>query len=44
MIDGPLRAFLTELDDNLKAKHDIVDVKALEDVDFVGAFAGALND
>jgi hypothetical protein len=37
--------FLTELDDDLKgAKFDIVDVKALEDVDFLTAFAGALND
>jgi Mg-chelatase subunit ChlD len=39
-----LQAFLTDLDDNLKAKHDIVDVKALESVDFIAAFAGALHD
>lgn len=39
-----LQAFLTELDDSLKAKHDIVDVKALESVDFIAAFAGALHD
>lgn len=42
--DASLRAFLTELDDELKAKYDIVDVKNLDDVDFVSAFAGALND
>jgi Mg-chelatase subunit ChlD len=39
-----LQSFLTELDDSLKAKHDIVDVKALESVDFIAAFAGALHD
>lgn len=39
-----LQAFLTDLDDNLKAKHDIVDVKALESVDFLAAFSGALHD
>mgnify|MGYP001610299569 CR=1 FL=1 len=39
-----LQAFLTELDDSLKAKHDIVDVKALESVDFIAAFSGALHD
>lgn len=39
-----LQAFLAQLDDNLKAKHDIVDVKALESVDFIAAFAGALHD
>jgi len=43
-IDSALEAFLTELDDNLKAKHDIVDRKALTDVDFMQAFMGALND
>ncbi len=44
-IDPGLRAFLTGLDDDLKgAKYDIVDVKALEDVDFMSAFVGALND
>lgn len=42
--DAGLRAFLTELDDELKAKHDIVDVKSLDEVDFVSAFAGALHD
>lgn len=42
--DQGIRAFLTELDDNLKAKHDIVDVKNLDEVDFIGAFAGALHD
>ncbi len=44
VIDAALQSFLTELDDTLKAKYDIVDVKALTDVDFVAAFAGALND
>lgn len=44
-IDAGLQAFLTGLDDDLKgAKYDIVDVKALEEVDFMAAFAGALND
>lgn len=44
-IDANLRAFLTGLDENLKgAKYDIVDVKALEEVDFMSAFMGALND
>lgn len=44
-IDASLRAFLTSLDDDLKgAKYDIVDVKELESVDFISAFAGALND
>lgn len=42
--DSALQAFLTELDDNLKAKHDIVDVKNLDDVDFMSAFVGALHD
>jgi len=40
-----LEAFLTKLDDSLPgAKHDIVDVKRLEEVDFVSAFVGALHD
>jgi Mg-chelatase subunit ChlD len=44
-IDGQLRSFLDGLDDNLKgAKYDIVDVKALEEVDFLAAFSGALHD
>jgi len=44
-IDADLQAFLTSLDDDLKgAKYDIVDVKKLEEVDFISAFAGALND
>jgi len=43
-INSGLRTFLTELDDNLNAKHDIVDVKALTDVDFMAAFSGALHD
>lgn len=42
--DASLSAFLTELDDELKAKHDIVDVKALDEVDFMTAFVGALHD
>jgi Mg-chelatase subunit ChlD len=44
VIDAKLQSFLTELDDDLKAKHDIVDVKALTEVDFMSAFMGALND
>lgn len=44
-IDSGLQAFLTGLDDDLTgAKYDIVDVKALEEVDFMTAFMGALND
>jgi len=42
--DDGVRAFTKELDDDLKAKHDIVDVKELDEVDFIGAFAGALHD
>lgn len=42
--DAALSAFLTELDDDLKAKHDIVDVKNLDEVDFMQAFVGALHD
>jgi uncharacterized protein YegL len=42
--DDGIRAFTKELDDDLKAKHDIVDVKELDEVDFIGAFAGALHD
>lgn len=43
-IDSGLRAFLTDLDDNLNAKHDIVDVKDFMEVDFIAAFSGAVND
>lgn len=40
-----LATFLAKLDDNIPgAKYDIVDVKALEEVDFYQAFDGALND
>lgn len=43
-----LDAFLTDLDDNLVAKdgakHDIVDVKKIGEVDFMAAIAGALTD
>jgi uncharacterized protein YegL len=40
-----LEAFLAKLDDALPgAKHDIVDVKPLDEVDFMAAFAGALHD
>lgn len=39
-----LRAFLTELDDTLNAKHDIVDVKDFMEVNFLQAFSGAVND
>lgn len=42
--DQGIRAFTKELDDDLKAKHDIVDVKELDEVDFISAFAGALHD
>lgn len=44
-IDSNLQAWLTALDDDLKAaKHDIVDVKRLEEVSFLKAVAGAVND
>lgn len=43
-IDHSLRAFLDSLDDLKTAPHDIVDVKPLEEVDFLTAFAGSLND
>lgn len=46
-ISPDLNDWLTRLDDDLTsegAKHDIVDVKALSDVDFMSAFAGAIND
>lgn len=43
-ISEGLQEFLTDLDDNLKAKYDIVDVKKLEEVNFMTAFLGALND
>lgn len=42
-----LELFLTDLDDNLPkmgAKYDIVDVKRVEEVDFMSAIDGALND
>lgn len=48
--DQGIRAFTSELDDDLKATFsdgkpaDIVDVKELDEVDFVAAFAGALHD
>jgi hypothetical protein len=49
-IDSGLQSFLTELDDTLNAKDkngadiDIVDVKALNDIDFMTAFVGAVHD
>lgn len=44
-ISPDLQVFLTALDDDLKgAKYDIVDVKKLEEVDFMAAFSGALHD
>lgn len=40
-----LKAFLTDLDDNLGAEIDIVDVKAIEEIGSLEqAFAGALHD
>lgn len=42
--DDGIRAFTKELDDGLNAKRDIVDVKELDEVDFISAFAGALHD
>jgi len=44
-IASDLQDWLTMIDDNLKgAKYDIVDVKALEDITFLGAVKGALTD
>lgn len=44
-VDPALQSFLDGLDDDLRgAKFDIVDVKRLEDVDFMAAFSGALHD
>jgi Mg-chelatase subunit ChlD len=37
-------AFFTEIDDNLNAAHDIVDVKRLDEVNLEMAFAGAIHD
>ena len=43
--DTGVAAFLSALDDDLKgAKYDIVDCKRLEDVSFMAAVAGAMND
>jgi len=43
--DAAATKYLAMLDDDLKgAKYDIVDTKRLEDVDFIAAVAGALND
>lgn len=40
-----LQQFLVSLDDDMKgAKYDIVDVKKLEEVDFMTAFLSSLND
>lgn len=40
-----LEQFLSKLDDAIPgAAHDIVDVKRLEEVDFMAAFTGALHD
>lgn len=45
MIAPDLKDWLVMIDDNLKeAKLDIVDVKALEEVSFLGAVKGALTD
>jgi hypothetical protein len=45
VVSEPLRAFLTDLDDNLNAVIDIVDVKAFDDLKSLEeAFAGALHD
>lgn len=45
-ISADLDAYLTHLDDELKgkAKYDIVDVKKLEDIIFLKAVEGAMND
>lgn len=47
VVSSELRAYLTELDDTLTqsgAAHDIVDVKAIDEVDFMAAINGALTD
>lgn len=44
-IDAGLQSFLTELDDTLQAKHDIVDVTALEEAeDLIHIATKALHD
>ena len=44
-IDPDLQGYLKALDDELQGvKFDIVDVKKLEEVDFLAAVAGAIND
>ena len=45
--DAALNEYLTKLDDGLTAagaKHDIVDVKEIDEVDFMAAINGALTD
>ncbi len=43
--DPAVAAFLSAIDDDLKgAKYDIVDCKRLEEVTFMAAVAGAMND
>lgn len=43
--DANVAAFLSAIDDDLKgAKYDIVDCKRLEEVSFIAAVAGAMND
>lgn len=43
--DPKVAAFLSAIDDDLKgAKYDIVDCKRLEEVTFMAAVAGAMND
>lgn len=45
VVTSALSKYLVGIDDDLKgAKYDIVDVKPLEEVDFMTAFIGALND
>lgn len=44
-IEPDLQVYLSKLDDELKGvKFDIVDVKALEEVDFLAAVKGAISD
>jgi len=42
--DTGVAQFLADIDDNLNAAHDIVDVKNLVEVNFLEAFVGAVHD
>ena len=43
-MDAELKAWLSALDNDLKAKHDIVNVSELENVNFLKAVQKAINE